>query len=75
MLACELTVPLAEQQQLVVAALQLDRGLQTGGGDLSRVDHPAVFARTVPPSSTTVTVGMAGGGGVWLQERLSDVTD
>lgn len=70
---------LAEQQQLVVAALRLARGLQTSVRDLSRVDHPTVFAGAVPPSSTTVSMGMVGGvacgGGVWFQERLSDVTD
>lgn len=71
---------LAEQQQLVVAALHLAYDLQAGVGDLSRVDHPTVFTGTIPPSLTTVSTVMAGGvaydgGGVWLQQRLSDVTD
>lgn len=71
---------LAEQQQFVIAALRLARGLQTSVRDLSRVDHPAVFTGAIPSSSTTVSVVMAGGmacgaGGVLLQQRLSDVTD
>lgn len=71
---------LAEQQQLVITALRLAYGLQAGVRDLSRVDHPAVFTGTIPPSLTTVSTVMAGSmgysrGGVWLQQRLSDITD
>lgn len=71
---------LAEQQQLIIAALCLARGLQADVRDLSRVDYPAVFARAVTPSSTAVPMVMAGGvscggRGVWLQQRLSDITD
>lgn len=71
---------LAEQQQLVVAALHLACGLQTGVRDLRRVDHPTVFTGAVPPCSATVSMVMprgvgSGGGRVRLQERLTDVTD